>query len=126
MENVNAAWDIRLEEAEDSSYGSERQYRHRGGDEDTFLPRGYLDEEEEELPLLSWRNTSGFLLLVAGIVLTKVLIGYMTGVRGYRAIGGEFLIIPLIMVARQLILDMIDDGFFDLLLGRDDGEEEDE
>lgn len=64
-----------------------------------------------------------WLWLSVGTVLTIVLVKHMEAVRGYEAIGGELLILPLLGFMVMFYRQIREDGLFDVLL--EDGDEED-
>lgn len=58
------------------------------------------------------RKASGFVLknwlwITLGIILTKSAVGYAYQERGYMAYGGEWLVLPIVLLAVKLARDVI-------------------
>lgn len=64
--------------------------------------------------------------VVIGTALMFYAMHRMEVIRGGWAIGGEILILPMIVFLKAWYLQMKEDGFFDMFLFGDDEDEEDE
>lgn len=61
----------------------------------------------------------------AGLVMTKIAADYSYGVRGDVAFGGEWLILPIILFAKEIIPAMTEELMY-MMSGEDDEEDDDE
>lgn len=61
----------------------------------------------------------------AGLVITKIAMDYSYGIRGDMSFGGEWLILPFILFAKEAIPEMIEE-ILDVFREEDDEESDDE
>ena len=48
-----------------------------------------------------------WLWIIAGLILTKLAVKYAYQERGYMAYGGEWLVLPVILMAKTLVRDIV-------------------